>query len=147
MRDQARLGVLYALLAFGAWGFNPIYFKAVVEVPALEVLAHRVIWSVPLLALLVTLAGSWPQLRAALVERRTLLALAASTLILSFNWFVYIYAINTERVVETSLGYYMNPLLIVLLGVIFLKERLSRAQVLADSAVSRSRVLVGALLT
>lgn len=131
MRDQARLGVVYALLAFGAWGFNPIYFKAVGDVPALEVLAHRVVWSVPLLALLVTLAKSWPRLRAALAERHTLLSLLASTVILSFNWFVYIYAINTERVVETSLGYYMNPLLIVLLGVIFLKERLTRAQALA----------------
>jgi chloramphenicol-sensitive protein RarD len=131
MRDQARLGVVYALLAFGAWGFNPIYFKAVGGVPALEVLAHRVLWSVPLLALLVTLAGTWPRLRAALAEPRTLLSLVASTLILSGNWFVYIYAINTERIVETSLGYYMNPLLIVLLGVIFLRERLSRLQALA----------------
>jgi len=131
MRDQARLGVVYALLAFGAWGFNPIYFKAVGGVPALEVLAHRVLWSVPLLALLVTLAGTWPRLRAALAEPRTLLSLAASTLILSGNWFVYIYAINTERIVEASLGYYMNPLLIVLLGMIFLRERLSRLQALA----------------
>ena len=131
MRDQVRLGAVYALLAFGAWGVNPIYFKAVRSVPALEILAHRVLWSVPLLALLVTLAGTWPRLRAALAEPRTLLSLVASTLILSGNWFVYIYAINTERIVEASLGYYMNPLLIVLLGVIFLRERLSRLQALA----------------
>jgi len=131
MRDQVRLGAIYALLAFGAWGVNPIYFKAVRSVPALEILAHRVLWSVPLLILLVTLVKGWPQLRAALTEPRTLLALLASTLLLSGNWFVYIYAINTDRIVQTSLGYYMNPLLFVLLGMVFLKERLSRAQALA----------------
>jgi chloramphenicol-sensitive protein RarD len=131
MRDQARLGGVYALLAFGSWGINPIYFKAVGEVPALEVLAHRVLWSVPLLILLVILAKSWPQLRTALAESRTILALFVSTLLLSGNWFIYIYAINTERVLESSLGYYMNPLLFVLLGMIFLRERLSRAQAVA----------------
>lgn len=131
MRNQTALGVFFALLAFGAWGFIPLYFKAVAETPPLEILAHRVVWSVPLLALLVTAAQGWQSLRPALSDRRTILGILASAVILAINWLIFIYAINSGQVLQSSLGYYMNPLLNVLLGMIFLKERLTRLQALA----------------
>ena len=124
-RRRASVGAAYALAAFGFWGANPIYFKAVDHVPALEVLAHRVVWSVLLLALLVGLGRRWRVVVAALADRRTVLMLLLSTLIISLNWLVYIWAVNVERVLETSLGYYINPLVSVLLGVAVLGERLS----------------------
>ena len=131
MHRQSLVGGAYALLAFGAWGFNPIYFKAVGEVAALEILASRVIWSLPLLTLLVVIARRWPVIRQALGEKRTLLALLCSTTILMANWLIYIHAMNTDRVVESSLGYFINPLVNVIFGLVLLKERLRPWQVLA----------------
>ena len=130
-RRQSVVGGGYALLAFGAWGFNPIYFKAVTEVAALEILASRVIWSLPLLIVLVVIARRWPFIRQALGEKRTLLALLCSTTILMINWFIYIHAMNTDRVVESSLGYFINPLVNVIFGLVIFKERLRPWQVLA----------------
>ena len=131
MHRQSLVGGGYALLAFGAWGFNPIYFKAVAEVSALEILASRVIWSLPLLILLVVIARRWPVIRQALGEGRTLLALLCSTTILMVNWFIYIHAMNTDRVLESSLGYFINPLVNVIFGLVIFKERLRPWQILA----------------
>lgn len=128
---QSLAGGGYALLAFAAWGVNPIYFKAVAEVAALEVLASRVIWSLPLLILLVVIARRWPVIRQALGERRTILALLCSTTILMVNWFIYIHAMNTDQVLESSLGYFINPLVNVIFGLVIFKERLRPWQVLA----------------
>ncbi len=124
--DRARTtaGVVYALAAFLFWGGIPVYFKAVGHVPAAEVLAHRVVWSVVLLAGLVTLTRHWPVIRTALRDRRTRLLLVLSTLIVSVNWLVFIWAIAAGRVLETSLGYYINPLVNVVLGVVVLRERI-----------------------
>ncbi len=125
-RDGARTtaGVTYALAAFLFWGGVPIYFKAVGHVPAPEVLAHRVVWSVVLLAGLVTLTRHWPEVARALAERRTRWLLVLSTLVVSVNWLVFIWAIAAGRVLETSLGYYINPLVNVVLGVVVLRERI-----------------------
>ena len=130
-RRQAVIGCLFATLGFGFWGLNPIYFKAVGEVPALELLAHRVLWSVPLLAVMVSLAGGWQRIAAALRRRAVLLPMLATTLILSVNWLLFILAIQNDRILEASLGYYMNPIFMVFLGMVFLRERLRRTQVLA----------------
>ena len=130
-RRQSLAGGGYALLAFGAWGFNPIYFKAVGGVPALEILASRVIWSLPLLIVLVVIARRWPVIRQALGEKRTILALLCSTTILMVNWLIYIHAMNTDRVLESSLGYFINPLVNVIFGLVIFKERLRPWQVLA----------------
>ncbi len=131
MHRKSLVGGGYALLAFGAWGVSPIYFKAVAEVAALEVLASRVIWSLPLLILLVVIARRWPVIRQALGEGRTILALLCSTTILMVNWFIYIHAMNTDQVLESSLGYFINPLVNVIFGLVIFKERLRPWQVLA----------------
>jgi chloramphenicol-sensitive protein RarD len=113
------------------WGVGPIYFKAVGNVPPLELLAHRVVWCVTLTAVLITLGRDWGQLRTGVRDRRTLRTLALSAALVAVNWFTFIYAVTTDRIVEASLGYFINPLVNVLLGMLFLRERLTRLQLLA----------------
>ncbi len=131
MSKDSRLGAAYALGAFFLWGISPLYFKAVDQVPIFEVLAHRILWSVIFLFLLLTAGRRWALLRAALREPRTLTMLMLSTLVVSVNWFFFIWAIANDRVLESSLGYYINPLVNVLLGTIFLRERLTKWQMVA----------------
>lgn len=123
--------MLYALAAFCFWGLVPIYFKAVAVVPPLELLAHRVLWSVPLVALLITLGRQWGPLRRALASRRVWLILCLSASLAACNWFVFIYAIVSGRVLQASLGYFINPLVNVILGLVFLRERLRPWQAVA----------------
>lgn len=125
---QTLAGCLYAVAAYLLWGVSPLYFKAVGQVPPEQVLAHRIVWSLVLLLVLVTLARRWSGLRASLRQPRTLALLAGSTLLVSVNWFIFIWAVMAGRVLEASLGYYINPLFSVLLGVVFLGERLGRWQ-------------------
>lgn len=121
-------GVLYAFAGLGIWGAIPLYFKAVSSVPPLEVLAHRVVWSVLVTGLLLTVLRSWPVVRAVARERRAMLVLAASTLAIAVNWLVFIWAVGNDRVLHASLGYYINPLVSVLFGMALLRERLTRWQ-------------------
>jgi chloramphenicol-sensitive protein RarD len=125
MTDHRRRdGFAYGLAAYGAWGIFPVYLKAVARVPVLEVLCHRVAWSVPLLLALAWREDRLADVRAALRRRSTLLALAASTVLIATNWLVYIYSVVNGRMLESSLGYYINPLVNVLLGVLILDEKL-----------------------
>jgi chloramphenicol-sensitive protein RarD len=121
-------GLIFALAAYGLWGVMPLYFRAVANVRPIEVLAHRVVWSVLFLAGLLTVLGAWPAVRASLANPRTRRVLVASTLLIASNWFVFICGVSTGQVVQASLGYYINPLLNVLLGVLLFRERLRRAQ-------------------
>ena len=123
-------GLAPALLAYVAWGFFPVYFHALTGVPALEVLAHRVLWSVVLLALATPLLGRWATALHGLgPEKRWLMV--TSAVLIAANWGTYIWAVQAERVLQASLGYFVNPLVSVLLGVLFLRERLRRRQVYA----------------
>ena len=124
-------GVALAASAFFIWGLSPIYWKALASVPAFEILMHRMIWSFVFLMPLVVLQGHLSELVAALRSGRTLLILLLTTLLVACNWFLFIWAINSGHILQTSLGYYINPLVNVLLGVVFLKERLRRLQLLA----------------
>ncbi len=126
--NHPRQGVIYGIIAYGCWGLIPLYFKLVSAVAPLEVLAQRVVWSFVFLALVVSLLGRWTQVRNAMRSGRVVLTLAASTLLLALNWFTYIYAVSTNQVVEASLGYFLNPLVNVLIGVTILKERLRPGQ-------------------
>ena len=120
-------GILSGIGAYVIWGFLPIYWKLLHEVPAVQIVAHRLVWSLLLLVVLVTALRGWQHLRPAF-NRRTLLIFVLATVLLSINWLVYIWAVNQGRVVETSLGYFINPLVNVLLGVVFLRERLTPAR-------------------
>ena len=131
MPAERRAGSLYAVAAFGFWGLTPIYYKLLPDVPPLEVLAHRIVWSVVFGALFVSLSRNWAEVRSALGHGPTVRALALRALLVSTNWLIYIYAIANDQVMSTSLGYYINPLVNVLLGMLFLGERMGRGRALA----------------
>jgi chloramphenicol-sensitive protein RarD len=119
---------MYALLAYGMWGLMPLYLRAVRDVPPLEVLAHRIVWSFVLLLGVLTLVGGFGWLVRIRKEPRIVLSFVASSALLSVNWFVYIWAVGAGRVIDASLGYFINPLLSVVLAVFILKERLRPLQ-------------------
>jgi len=129
--SDVRDGVIAGLAAYLMWGFLPMYFKTVGSADPLEVLVHRVIWAVPFGAVILAVRRQWPEVRRALTHRAMLGWLSLSALFIGLNWFVYIWAIQDERIFETSLGYYINPLTNMLVGVLFFGERLRRYQLVA----------------
>ncbi len=124
-------GLPFALGAYTIWGFLPLYLMLVASVPPFEFVGWRIIWTLPLCLVIVALRGQFGELRSALAQPRTLLALLASACLIGINWFVYVWAIMAGEVYAASIGYYLNPLINVLLGTLFLGERLSRWQWLA----------------
>jgi len=133
-------GVLYATGAFLCWGLFPLYFNAIGAVPPSEILAHRMLWSLLFLAIVLTARGQWRWLPEVLKKPKVVASFVASSLLLSANWFVYIWAVKNGHVIDASLGYFINPLVNVLLGQIVLKEHLRRGQWLAV-AIAASGVL------
>ena len=129
--DRVRNGVIAALIAYTMWGFLPIYFKVVEVVPAIEVLAHRIIWAVPFGAIIIMLRRQWTEVREALRHPRTLGLLSLSATFIALNWLVYIVAVQSEQIFQASLGYYINPLMYVVIGIALLGERLRRSQSIA----------------
>ena len=130
--DRAtRIGLAFGLFAYGFWGVLPIYFKALGGVPAIDIVAHRIVWSLMVLAALLGLTNGWGQVLTALRDRRTLGLLTITALLIGVNWLLYVYAINAGHILAGSLGYYLNPLANILLGRFILKEHLSRPQWLA----------------
>lgn len=121
-------GVLAGVGAYLIWGFFPIYLKALQAVPALQIMLHRVVWAFVFVMLIVLLRRSWSRISEALRKPRVILIYTLTAILLATNWLVYIYGINSGQVVETSLGYFINPLLSVALGVIFLREHLRPMQ-------------------
>lgn len=121
-------GLLYAASAYIVWGLFPLYFKAVQEVPPLQVLMHRAVWSLAFLVIVLAVRRHWTWLGSALRDPKVLGGFAASALLLSLNWFIYIWAVNHGRVVDASLGYFMTPLVNILLGFMLLGERLRPPQ-------------------
>ncbi|MBS4030600.1 MAG: EamA family transporter RarD [Clostridiales bacterium] len=124
-------GVLYGVLAYTAWGILPLYWKLLNVVPALEILAHRIIWSFVFVGVLLVASGGWQTLITVVKNKTNLFFLFLCGFLISVNWFTYIWAVNSNHVIEASMGYYINPLVVVLLGVVVLKEKLTRWQCLA----------------
>lgn len=127
----SRTGLLCGLAAYGLWGLIPLYFKAVAYISRLEVLAHRGLWSCVILIPLVAWAGQWPEVRRVLRSRRLVGLLSASALLIGANWLTFIYSVASGQVLQASLGYFANPLVSVLLGVVFLHERLRPYQLIS----------------
>jgi chloramphenicol-sensitive protein RarD len=121
-------GYLYGLAAYLSWGFFPIYFKHLMPSSPVEILAHRIIWSALFVALLLSVLRRWSTVAGLLRQRRTLTGALLASALIGANWGIYIYGVNAGRVVETSLGYFINPLVSVLFGVALLGERLRVAQ-------------------
>ena len=120
-------GILYGIGAYLAWGFFPIYWKFLHHVPAIQLIGHRIIWSCLLLLVVIVLTKQWGEFRKT-VNLKVLRIYTIAAILIGINWLVYVWAVNANFIVETSLGYFINPLLSVLMGVIFLKERLRIAQ-------------------
>lgn len=131
MQKSAITGLGAATTAYLIWGLSPIYWKSLVTVPAFEILMHRMIWSFAFLGPLIFLTGHRTAFKTAVTSPRVMLILLATTLLVGFNWFLFIWAINSNHILQTSLGYYITPLVNVLLGMIFLNERLRRMQMVA----------------
>src|SRR5664280_707685 len=121
-------GVLYGIGAYLLWGIFPVYWKLLEAVPAIQIISHRILWSFVLLALILFVTRQWRAFRSAALSRKVVLIYLVSAILLSINWLTYIWAINAGFVLETSLGYFINPLLSVLLGVLFLREKLRPLQ-------------------
>ncbi|BEM30785.1 chloramphenicol resistance permease RarD [Serratia marcescens] len=125
---QTRQGIFFALAAYFMWGIAPAYFKLIQQVPADEILTHRIIWSFFFMLALISLGRNWPKVRAACQNRKRLLLLAVTALLIGGNWLLFIWAVNNHHMLEASLGYFINPLVNVLLGMLFLGERFRRMQ-------------------
>jgi chloramphenicol-sensitive protein RarD len=125
---SVRLGLLFGIGAYGIWGFFPLYFPLLEPASALEILCERFVFSLLFMAVVLTVTRSWSRLRPVLHHRRSLLLLSAASALIAVNWGVYIWAVNDGNVVEAALGYFINPLVLVLIGVAFLGERLRPLQ-------------------
>ncbi len=147
--NSARSGLPYALGAHVVWGSMPLYLLLVHEVPALEYVAWRIVFTLPLCLLFLAWSGGWADLRRVLADRRAVLTLLASSTLIGVNWFLYVWAIQSGHVYAASLGYYILPLAMMLLGLAVLGERLTRLQwgAVALAAVGVTALSIGALTT
>lgn len=123
-----KIGIIYAILAYVVWGLLPLFWKLLQQIPADQILAHRIFWSFIYVGLIMIIYGSWKKTKAVLSQPKQLFYVVLCAIIISVNWFTYIWAVNANHVVEASMGYYINPLVTVLLGVIVLKEKLTNWQ-------------------
>lgn len=135
-------GLVNAIIAYIMWGVLPLYWKLFNDVPAGEILSHRVVWSFVFMGILVIIQRRWGDMKRIATSRSQLLSLAASGLLIAVNWLIFIWAVNNGHVVETSLGYYLNPLLNVLLAVVFLHEKPNRGQWLAIAIASAAVLII-----
>lgn len=146
---RARIGLVCGLVAYASWGILPVYFKALDGVAATLIVAHRIVWSLVALAVLVTVLKGWGAVRSAFSDRKALVTLTISAALIGVNWLLYVYAINSGHILAGSLGYYLNPLANILLGRFFLGEDLSKRQwtAVAIAAVGVAVLAAGALET
>jgi chloramphenicol-sensitive protein RarD len=129
--SEQRRGLLFGIAAYGLWGLFPLYWPLLEPAAPLEILAHRIVWSLLFVGLLVWARRRYATVRSALLDRRTRTLLVVASMVIGCNWFLFIWAVNNQHVVETSLGYFINPLVSVALGVVAFGERLRRLQWLA----------------
>ena len=143
----SRTGLLLGFAAYTLWGVLPLYFKAVSAVPPFDIVAHRVLWSLPFLAILIVLSSGWPRVREALALPRTVALLGVTALLIGGNWLLYVWSVNSGHLLAASFGYYLNPLANVLLGRFVLHEQLNRRQwvAVAIAAAGISVLAAGAL--
>lgn len=136
-------GLLFGLAAYGLWGLFPLYFSLLDAVSPVEVVAHRVLWSLAFLLILLGITRGWHTLKPVLRSRRALALLAVASVAIAINWTTYVYSVATAQMVEASLGYYINPLVTVLLGVVVLRERLRMSQSAAIVIAAVGVVVIG----
>ncbi len=131
MADENKAGIWYGVVAYTLWGILPLYWKLMQTVPPLEILGHRVLWSFVFMFLLVIFTGGWKIVALGFADKKKLLLMFLCGVLVSLNWFTYIFAVNTGHVIEASMGYFINPLVVVMLGVAVFKEKMTRWQLAA----------------
>ena len=129
---ETRAGVAYGVAAYGFWGLVAAYFKLVAVVPPLEILAHRVVWSILFLAIVIAAGRRTKTYATAITHKRTIALLALSSVLIATNWLVFIFAVTHNRLIDSSLGYFLNPLVNIVLGFLVLREPLRRWHVLGN---------------
>ncbi|PVB63359.1 EamA family transporter RarD [Labrenzia sp. 011] len=146
---ELRQGLLFGLAAYGMWGFFPLYYKLTETVPADIVVSHRILWSVLFVGLYLYLRGRWPEVQEVFRQPKVLMGLSVSASLIAVNWLVFVWAISNRQVLDVSLGYFINPLVSILVGLLVLHEKLSRGQWIAVGiavlAVVLQAVLAGGL--
>ena len=130
-KNSSRNGALSAISAYVLWGFAPLYFKLLADIAPAEILMHRVVWSSVILLVMIIAMRNWSQLVAVLKQPKLVINLSLSASFLAVNWFLFIWAVNNDHLLDASLGYYINPLFNVVLGILFFQERLRRNQLIA----------------
>ncbi|HOI82190.1 MAG: EamA family transporter RarD [Thermovirgaceae bacterium] len=135
-REETGSGLKAAIAAYTAWGLLPVYWKLMVNVPSLGILSHRIIWSLVFVAMIMIFQGRRRDMAVAFRSPRRAALLSLSSLFIAANWLIYIWAVNADKVLETSLGYYINPLVTVFFGFVFFREKMERVQWLAISIAS-----------
>ncbi|MEP0073379.1 MAG: EamA family transporter RarD [Marinomonas sp.] len=128
MQTSSRSGVFYALSAFILWAITPIYFKEMSFLPATEILSHRIIWSCLIVLVLILILGYGKALKTVIQSPKALMAMTVSTVLIAINWGTFIWAVQNDQMLSASLGYYINPLISILLGVVFFKDKLDRVR-------------------
>ncbi|MDP4091185.1 MAG: EamA family transporter RarD [Bacillota bacterium] len=141
MRNERAAGVIYAAAAYTLWGILPLYWRLVESVSSTEILAHRILWAFVFVAVIITATRQWGDVKRIASDRKQLIFVILSSILISFNWGLYIWAVNSDRIVDSSLGYYINPLFVVVLGVLIFKEKLSFWQGIALGAASLGVVI------
>jgi chloramphenicol-sensitive protein RarD len=140
--EKNKAGILYGASSFALWGILPLYWKLLQAVPPLEILYHRIFWSFVVMVAVVFLSNKWNEMLVIFSDFRKLAIVFLCGILISVNWYIYIYAVNTDQVIEASMGYYMNPLVVVLLGVTVFKERLNRWQLSAIALAALGVIIV-----
>ncbi len=139
---DTREGLAIAIFTYFLWGFLPFYMKAVAHIPAAEIVAHRIVWSVPIAAAVILLSGKFTEIKRAVSSPRTLAMAALTASIITINWGIYVWSIAAGRALESALGYYINPLFSILLASVLLGEMLSRMQMLAVALAAAAVVFL-----
>jgi len=141
MKNQ-KIGVLYGVLAYVAWGFLPVYWKLLRQIPPYEILAHRVFWSFVFVGALIVIRKDLSAVKDNLKDRKSIINLVLSAVIITINWGTYIWAVNSNHMIEASMGYYINPLMVITLGMTVLKEKLNLMQYLSIALASTGVVII-----
>lgn len=140
--NKKNYGVMYGFIAYTLWGLLPLYWKIIKSVPAYEILAHRIVWSFLFVSLIVFIKGEWRSILTILKDKKCMTYIILCSVLITVNWFIYIWSVNSEHIVDASLGYYINPLMLVFLGLIVLKEKLNLSQVVALSIAAAGVVIM-----
>lgn len=141
--SNARLtGIIYGVLSYSMWGVLPLYWKLLKQIPASEILAHRILWSFVFVGAILVITKRWDRFKNTLKDKKNLLLIFLCSVMIGINWFTYIWAVNSNHIIESSMGYYINPLIAVILGVTVLKERLNLYQYAALALAAAGVIIV-----